>query len=346
MSESELSMQKAMGGLRGLSTELPNLRHVLACVDGVPFAEAVLTHAVAVAEAVGARITVIHVLESSAAPAVLTAQDPMDPVEWTQRHCATTAYLRERMLRFGDLHADVVIVAGRPAERISTWAQDNAVDLVVLGRGGKRGELFSGLGDTARRVVEMASASVLLVPSMQAGDTSIRYRKVLVPLDGSSRSECVLPLGLGIAAAHGAEVVLVHAAPKFDLIEGDLLNAEAITLRDQLYRHNENAARQYLSRLRSRLPAPPATGTRLLPGGDARRALVQAAMEERADLMVISAVGKSGHADMAVGSVADYLISRIGIAVLLVRQQQTIQAKTHVETCDAMDIRQPNQRMI
>ena len=340
MSESELPTQKTTAALSSLSAERLNIRHVLACVHGASFAEAVLTHAAALAKAIGARITVIHVLGSSA------AKEPMDPVEWTQRHCLTNTYLHERLSDFSDLDAEVVILDGPPAERICAWARDNAVDLVVLGRGREVDRPFGSLGGTARRIVEAVNASVLLVPSLPVDGKPIIYRKLLLPLDGSSRSECALPLGLEIATAHDAEVVLVHAAPKFDLIEGDLLNAEAITLRDQLYRHNEHAARQYLTRLRSHLPAPPTTGTRLLLSGDSRRALVDTAMEERADLIVLSAAGKSGHADMAIGSVADYLINRVSIPVLLVRQQQPKPSKTDGEVCHATDIRLPNQRMI
>lgn len=321
MSKSELPSQDTTGTPQsGQSAELPILRHVLACVDAppltidaAPFTEAVLAHAIAVAEAVGARMTVMHVLESPA------GQQPMDPVEWTLHHCDATAYLHERMSHFGDLRAKAVIVAGLPAERISAWARDNAADLIVLGRGGENQRTFVGLGDTARRVAEVANVSVLLVPSAQVGDTPIRYHKVLIPLDGSSRSECALPLGLRIAAAHGAEVVLVHAAPKIDLIESDLLDREAVALRDRLYRRNERAARHYLDRIRSRLPATLATRTRLLPSSDARRALAYTAAEEHTDLMVLSSAGKSGHVDMTVGSVADYLINRIDIPVLLVR---------------------------
>lgn len=340
MLESELPAQKTAAALSSLATERMSLRHVLACVNGALFTDAVLHHAAAVSKAIGARLTVMHVLGSSA------VQDPMDPVEWTQRHCAMTSYLQERMSRFSDLKADVVIVDGLPAERICAWVHDNAADLVVLGRGNENTEPLGVLGSIARRVVENSSASVLLVPKLQADVQQVRYRKLLVPLDGSPRSECALPLGLEIAAAHGAELLLVHAAPQFDLIEGDQLNPETITLRDQLYRHNEHTARQYLTRLRSRLPSPPTTGTRLLLSSDARRALEHTTMEERADLLVLSSAGKSGRADMAVGSVADYLINRINIPVLLVRQHHKNLAKPHGETCHAMDIRLPNQRMI
>src|SRR5690606_24140268 len=147
----------------------------------------------------GARMTVMHVLASPTTP---VAKDPMDPVEWTQRHCATMASLHECLSCFADLHAEVVIVDGPPAERIRAWANDSLADLLVLGRGGDSGASYDGLGDTARRVIKLANASVLLVPGGPVDGAPIRYRKLLVPLDGSPRSECALPLGLEIAAAH------------------------------------------------------------------------------------------------------------------------------------------------
>ena len=56
MSKSKLSTQSTP---TDLSTERLNRRHVLACVHGASFAEAVLTHAAAVAHAMGARMTEI-----------------------------------------------------------------------------------------------------------------------------------------------------------------------------------------------------------------------------------------------------------------------------------------------
>ena len=335
MSQPELSSPTATAETCGLPTARPDLRHVLACVNGDPFADAVLHHAAAVAKAVGARMTVIHVLE------VTSTQEPMDPVEWTLRHYDRIEYLDACLSHFDGVHAEAVIVAGQPAERISAWAHEHGADLIVLGRGGESDALSMGLGDTARRVAESANASVLLVPVLAANDVEVRYHKLLIPLDGACRSECTLPLGLGIATAHGAEVVLVHAAPKIDLIEIDLLNPEAIALREQLYRHNESAARAYLDGLGARLPEQPTTRRRLLPSGDARRALVLAATEEHADLMVLSAAGKSGHADMTVGSVADYLINRLPIPVLLMRQHQPDLVKLHNTQCHVMDMRLP-----
>jgi nucleotide-binding universal stress UspA family protein len=135
---------------------------------------------------------------------------------------------------------------GPAAERICAWVRENGVDLTVLGAGGDSNWPFAGLGGTARRVAEAANGSVLLVPPTEVGDDPLRYRRVMTPLDRSSRSECALPTALEIAAAHDAEIVLVHAAPNIDLSETGPLEAEAIALRDRLRHRNERVAEQYL----------------------------------------------------------------------------------------------------
>jgi nucleotide-binding universal stress UspA family protein len=285
-------------------------------------------------------MTVMRVLETRA------VQVPTDPVEWTLRHHDVEAALRERASHFGDIQADTVIVDGPATDCICAWASDNAVDLTVLGRCGESNGSFVGLGGTARRVAEIANGSVLIVPSTQVGDAPIHYRRVLIPLDGSSRSECALPLGLGIAAAHGSEVVLVHAAPNVDLTEAGPLEAEAITLRGRLRLRNERAAERYLRRVRSRLPSTPATRVRVLPSGDPRHALARAAVEEHADLIVLSCTGQSGHPDMSVGSVADYLMDHMDIPVLLVRGHEGSPPMVYRKSGEAMAVRLPSRALM
>lgn len=339
MSELELRKHLKTGAVPSRTrAEPPILRHLLVCVDTSPFAEAVLAHAAAVVMGTDARMTVMSVLESS------SAQAPTDPVEWTLRHRDVEAALRERASRFGDLKA--VVVDGPAAERICAFARENAVDLTVLGEGGEGNWPFAGLGGTARRVTEAVTGSVLIVPSSQIGETPIHYRRVLMPLDGSSRSECALPIGLAIAAAHDAELVLVHAAPNVDITETDPLEAEVIMLRDRLRRRNERAAERYLKRIRSRLPRTPATRIRVLPSGDPRHTLARAVTEEHADLMVLSSTGQSGHPDMAVGSVADYLVSHMDIPVLLVRSCGKDPAVVYRKSGKAMAARLPSRALM
>jgi nucleotide-binding universal stress UspA family protein len=319
----------------------PIFRHVLVCLDQSPYAQPVLAHAAAIASAVGARLTVMRVLEAHSNHA------PADPIEWKMRHHDVLAELRERASGLGDIQCDTVVLDGQAAECICAWARENRVDLTVIGAAGNSNWPFAGLGGTARRVAEAASGSVLLVPSLAVADKLVWYRRVLTPLDGSSRSECALPVAMAIAAAHDAEVVLVHAAPNVELTEIGPLEAEAITLRDQLRRRNELVAARYLGQVQSHLPRTKvSTRTRVLASGDPRHELARAALDENSDIIVLSSTGLSGHPDLSVGSVAEYLINHAEKPILLVRASDPTQLSAHPGTEGEQPVRLPNRALM
>ncbi|HDZ72347.1 MAG TPA: universal stress protein [Aurantimonas coralicida] len=320
----------------------PVFRHVLACLDMSPFSHAVLAHASAVASMMNARLTVLHVLEPSGSGTV-----PTDPVEWTLRHRDVEAALRDRMSRFDGIDAEIVLIDGPAAECICAWVRDHGVDLTVLGVSGNSNWPFPGLGGTARRVAEAIEGSVLLAPSVEAGEDAIRYRRVMTPLDGSPRAESSLPIAVGLAAAHDAEILLVHAAPNVDLTEIGPLEAEARALRDQLRRRNERVAEQYITKVRARLPlAESCSRTRLIASGDARHALAVAAVEDQADIIVLSSTGASGHPDISVGSVAEYLINHADIPILLVRGHEWMRRRASQCGGDAQPARLPSRALM
>ncbi len=296
----------------------PVFRHVLACVDNSPYSRDALAHAAAIASSMGARLTVIRVLEPS-----VEVQTPTDPVEWRMRHRVAEAELRDHALLFGGTTAETVVVDGPAAQRICDWVRENDVDLTVLGSGGESGWPFAGLGTTARRIIEAAQGSVLLAPAASEGHSQVHYRKVMTPLDGSSRAECALPISISIANAHKAEILLVHAAPNIDLTETGPLEPEAFSLRDQLRQRNERVAKSYLRKIQSWLPIGGAQSRiRVLASGDPRHALAKSAIDDNADLIVLSTTGMGGHGDISVGSVADYLINHADKPVLLVRSRE------------------------
>ena len=294
----------------------PGFRHVAACVDSSPFARVVLAHAAAVAEAMNSRLTVMRVLELSAA-----GQTPPDPVECDLRRRAAQAQIARLVADAGDAaQIESCVVEGPAAERICQWAQEHKVDLTVLGGGGESGWSEWGLGSTARRVAESVAGSVMLVPAAENGGNAVRYRRLMVPLDCSSRAECALPVAIRIAEAHKAEVLLVHAVPDVDLTEVGPLEAEDLDLRDRLRRRNERVAQRYLSLIRARMPL---TGRpariRLLPSNDPRHALARAVSDEEVDLIVLSSCGLGGHRDLPIGSTADFLMTHTATPILLVR---------------------------
>lgn len=296
----------------------PSVRHVMACVDTSPLARAVLAHAGAVAGAMNSRLTVMRVFESPTGRCA-----PADPVEWDLRRQEAMADV-ERLVSRADcgIHAETIIVEGSAAERICAWANKHNVDLTVLGACGESCSRERGLGGTARRVAESLIGSVLLLPTTDVGERSVRYRRVMVPLDCSSRAECALPIAVSIAVAHDADLVLVHATPEVTLTEVGPLEAEDLELRDRLQKRNASIAQRYMKKIQMRLSLNGGTTRiRMLSGGDPRHAIARAVLDEKIDVIVLSASGFSGHPDLSMGSVADYLMSHMTTPILMVRGQ-------------------------
>ena len=298
----------------------PGFRHVVACLDSSPFARSVLAHAASIAEAMGSQLTLMRVLEPSTA-----GQTPPDPVEWDLRRREAQAQIMQLAADVGDaVQIEPCVVEGPAAERICQWAHEHKVDLTVLGARGNSGWSEWGLGGTARRVAESVPGSVLLVPAVETDGDAVWYRRLMVPLDCSSRAECALPIATRIAEGHEAEVLLVHAVPDVDLTEVGPLEAEDLDLRDRLRRRNERVAQRYLNRIRARMPLTGAPARiRLLPSGDPRHALARAASDEGIDVIVLCSCGLSGHRDLPIGSTADFLMTHAATPILLVRGQTT-----------------------
>ncbi len=293
-------------------------RLVTACVDGSACANLVVAHAAAIAEAVGARLMILRVLEHQK-----RAHSPFDPVEWDLYRREVQSVL-SGLAEAAEEHVptDTQVLEGVPSERISNWVHENKADIVVVGANTDAAGSLHGLGATARRIAETCEAAVLIVPSAKDMPAigGVRYRRIMVPLDTSHRAEYALPLALRIANAHAAELLLVHAVREAELVEKGAPDEEDRRLRAQLAKRNRDAAQIYLTRLLSRMPhGECACQIRLLQGADPRHALMNMQPDEAVDLTVISACGMSGHRDVLIGSTADYLLTHADRPVLLVR---------------------------
>ncbi len=139
-------------------------------------------------------------------------------------------------------------------------------------------------------------------------------RTLLVPLDGSAFGEHALPLALAIARRAAGRIELVHVlTPRLypGLGSTDLAEVEK-AIRDD--------ARAYLNDVIQRVAAVspvPVTGV-LLDGRIADR-LCEHAVDCKTDLVVLSTHGQGPLSRFWLGSVADELVRRMPVPLILVR---------------------------
>jgi nucleotide-binding universal stress UspA family protein len=141
------------------------------------------------------------------------------------------------------------------------------------------------------------------------------FRKILVPLDGSTFGEHALPLALNIAWRAGARLQLAHVhQPVAPAYGGGDVAADVIL--ESTVRNYEHG---YLDRIVDRVarlysvPVSPL----LLEGPVADTLCAQAAQD--ADLLVMTTHGRGPLGRLWLGSVADQLVRRCSLPLLLVK---------------------------
>ena len=298
---------------------------VIVCVDQSELSAKVIPHARTVAKSLDGILILVHVMEPGKLP-----HAPSDPVEWDLRRREAQIFISDlaNRLKSDEISLSTKILEGQAAEQICGCRPGESGNITALGRSDDENQ--PRIGETARRVIETSGNSILLVPACVPLIEKASYSKILVPLDGSSRAESAVPYAVRIALAENAELVLAHATPQPELIHFGPLSVEDIELRERISRRNEMVAREYLDRIRAQLAdCSIPVRTLILKGGDVRHQLVAAIAKQSADLLVLSAQGSSGFADVSSGDVSSFLMARSPIPVLMVRRAHEV-GKEHI----------------
>lgn len=295
----------------------PAASDVVVCVDEPEFAAGLLPHAVLVANALGGTVALLHVMEARHIDA-----GPVDPVDWDIQKRDTKNRLLALAKKFAspDQNIDICVLEGNCVEQVSAYLVDRPNDAaVVLGESQSMPGHIGGFVDA---VLASSQASILLVPSETPLKKTQRYKKILVPIDCSGRSESALPKALRLAKAERAEVILCHVTPPPGLTEIGVIDREAIELSDRVTARNKRVGQAHLNRLMESVSdcGVPIT-TRTIVGGDVRRELIKVMHDEAIDFIVMSSHGQSGHADVPLGDVANHILKRSKVPVLIVRQR-------------------------
>jgi nucleotide-binding universal stress UspA family protein len=144
------------------------------------------------------------------------------------------------------------------------------------------------------------------------------YRSILVPLDGSTFGEHALPVALSLARRSGASlhVVLVHTALVY--VESGLIYDDRVDR--HLREHEQDYLESVVKRLKAASPVPV---TWALRDGLVADAICEQVTASSADLIVMSTHGRGPLSRFWLGSVADNLVRRAPVPVLLMRPRET-----------------------
>ncbi|TVP48231.1 MAG: universal stress protein [Gemmatimonadales bacterium] len=306
-------------------TEIHMYRSIVLPLDGSSFAEEALPLAARLALGAGAKLHLVHVIRP--APDV-DFKTPEEDLAWrTQVREAASSALGELAagLRKGGVTAHAEVREGRTVEAILECAREHEADLLVLTTHGAGGFRRWWLGSVADALLRRGETPVLLVrPWDDTSDRETaqpRFRKVLVPLDGSPASEAVLPHARWLREENDSSLVLVRVVPS-PLEVGSLYGIPSVRVEGDGHRLQRDAAREYLEEVAARLEAGGTNGPppelRVVEASSAAEGVLEAARVNGVDVIALSTQGRSGLGRTMFGSVGDKIIRGAVVPVLAV----------------------------
>jgi nucleotide-binding universal stress UspA family protein len=150
-------------------------QRILVPLDGSEAAQAALSHAQALAAALGATVHLLQVVSEADkvnAPGVTDNPQASESARELARRflAANLAEAREYLMQMAapltkeDIRVEIAVWEGPPGEKIVEYAQQRGIDLIVMSTRGRGGIQRLLLGSVTDRVVRSAGLPVLVIP--------------------------------------------------------------------------------------------------------------------------------------------------------------------------------------
>ena len=146
--------------------------------------------------------------------------------------------------------------------------------------------------------------------------TAGRYKKIVVPIDGSGLSQRAIPHAVDIARNNEAEIILLHVfkPPAHEYTDIISLAGQETQL-DQM----RNQVKQYLAGVRNQLRDQKVNcRVQMIEGVGTASLICDYINGEDVDLVVMSTRGRTGLARFVFGSVAQKVLQGVRVPVMLV----------------------------
>lgn len=294
-------------------------KNLLVPLDGSLLAEAALPTAAYLAVTLGARVTLVHVIERDAPREIHGDRHLIDPGEARNylSEVAAGAFSADMQVEIHVHTSEVSNVALSIAEHIGELGSDLII-MCTHGRGGLRAWIF---GRIAQQVVGLEKAPILLVqPSGSRAAPALPWRRFLVALDGDPEHEQSLNIAAELAKTCEAELHLIMAVRTYSTLSGE----QAATAKllpgatHALLEIAEQDAEEYLHGLETRLIADGLVVNSEVRRGNPVEIIVDTARQVDADLIVLATHGKTGMDAFWSGSATPNVTNRSPIPLLLI----------------------------
>jgi nucleotide-binding universal stress UspA family protein len=303
---------------------MPNITRILCPVDCSQSSRHAIEQATAIAGWYKARLTALYVYSPMfmPVPGLPVPPDGMPAFECERVRDDATAFVQSA-LAAGD-GADVVVDVGQPAPLILERAARLPADLIVMGTHGATGFEHLVLGSVTEKVLRKATCPVLTVPPRAHTTAQFPFRRLLCAVDFSDWSFAALDLATSIAVESGAALQLLHVLewpwdePPLPVFP-ELPPAQAAAL-IEFRRYLVKSATDRLESLLSIALRDRCAVTSRVSHGKPYVAILRAAADDAADLIVLGVHGRASIDLTLFGSTTNQVVRRAACPVLTLRR--------------------------
>lgn len=146
------------------------------------------------------------------------------------------------------------------------------------------------------------------------------FKRILVPLDGSTHSVKAAETAIELCSTYGADLTLLHATPKLDLPDNlkDYMQGERLTKQDLLA--VDQAAKRVIADVKSKAEARGIRKIKVIyREGKPARSIVAYATIARVDAIIMGSRGLSEFESLLLGSVSHKVATLAKCSVMIVK---------------------------
>jgi len=295
------------------------LRRILVPVDGSPAAERAIRVACALARDRGGEVVFGDAVDHAAAIAELTVPygipDATPLLQALDDAAGGVCADAVKLAKAAGITASSVVLEGQAAGAVVAYAGAHEIDTIVMGTRGARGLERFFTGSTADGVLRTSDVPTFVVQAVEHA-AEPAFGRVLAAVDDSEASAAAVAYALQLLDTTGT-ALFVHVIPTADL--GEKSREYGYDPRPILDEFRA-AAQPFLDAATAQAKALGLASEAYVVEGDAVEEILSAATAHGADAIALGTHGRRGLQRLFLGSVAEGVVSRSAVPVVVLRR--------------------------
>ncbi len=185
------------------------------------------TYALLLAQMFGAHLFVLHVQPSTE----LLLERQQASLESAEKKTAESGVNRlEEFFRSSGVPVTLMVQRGDFHSALNKVAEEQFIDLIILGSHGRQGVSYLLQGSVAENVIRSCACPVMTLGPHAQGVSGNSNKTIIYITDFSKESKLALPYATSLAQEFHADLVVCHVAPKAERLARDCDRIETYLL--------------------------------------------------------------------------------------------------------------------